>query len=48
MIDKIGDHEDWKDGMNAFRSKVWEEINRIKDKLKGIESGNNQENGKKS
>ena len=47
--DKITDHEDWKDGMNAFRSKSYkefteiyqslakieEEINKIKDKIKG-------------
>ena len=40
--DKLTDHEDWKDGMNVFRLKVWqeltkleEEINKIKDKIKG-------------
>ena len=40
--DKLTDHEDWKDGMNAFRLKVWqeltkleEEVNKIKDKTKG-------------
>ena len=40
--DKLTDHEDWKDGMNAFRLKVWqeltrleEEINKIKQQIKG-------------
>ena len=40
--DKIAVHEDWKDGMNAFRLKVWaemthlqEEINKLKQQIKG-------------
>ena len=40
--DRMADHEDWKDGMNAFRLKVWqeltrleEEINKIKQQIKG-------------
>ena len=40
--DKMADHEDWKDGMNAFRLKVWaemthlqEEINKLKQQIKG-------------
>ena len=40
--DRMADHEDWKDGMNVFRLKVWkemtrleEEINEIKQKIKG-------------
>ena len=47
--DKLTDHADWKDGMNAFRlksckefteiyqslAKIEEEINEIKDKIKG-------------
>ena len=49
ITDKLTDHEDWKDGMNAFRlksykefteiyqslAKIEEEINKIKDKIKG-------------
>ena len=38
--DKIAAHEDWKDGMNVFRLKVWkemtylqEEINKLKQKI---------------
>ena len=40
--DKITEHEDWKDGMNAFRLKMWkemthlqEEINKLKQQIKG-------------
>ena len=40
--DKITEHEDWKDGMNAFRLKIWanvthlqEEIEKLKQKIKG-------------
>ena len=40
--DKMADYEDWKDGMNAFRLKVWqeltkleEEVSKIKQKIKG-------------
>ena len=40
--DKIAAHEDWKDGMNAFRLKIWaemthlqEEINKIKQQIEG-------------
>ena len=40
MRDKMMEEADWKDGMNAFRLKIWsemthlqEEINRIKIKL---------------
>ena len=40
--DRMAHHEDWKDGMNAFRLKVWsemtrleEEINKIKQEIKG-------------
>ena len=39
--DKLTDHEDWKDGMNAFRLKILteithlqEEINKIKQQIK--------------
>ena len=40
--DRITEEADWKDGMNAFRLKMWkemthlqEEINEIKQKIKG-------------
>ena len=42
FTDKVAYHEDWKDGMNAFRLKMWEElihlqkeINKIKQQIKG-------------
>ena len=40
--DKMAEEADWKDGMNAFRLKIWsemtrleEEINKIKQEIKG-------------
>ena len=27
--DRMADHEDWKDGMNAFRSKMMKEVTEI-------------------
>ena len=40
--DKMADEADWKDGMNAFRLKIWaemthlqEEINKIKQQIEG-------------
>ena len=42
MYDKIANDADWRDGINAFRLKVWsemtkleEEINKIKQEIKG-------------
>tara|TARA_R100000750_G_C2272289_1_gene67927 strand:+ start:353 stop:502 length:150 start_codon:yes stop_codon:yes gene_type:complete len=35
--DKMADHEDWKDGINAFRQKTLEEIERIDEKLDNLE-----------
>ena len=35
--DKITDHEDWKDGMNAFRSKSYKEFTEIYQSLSKIE-----------
>ena len=42
MIDKIGAHEDWKDGHDAFRAKVWLKIEEIEERLKKVEDGNNR------
>ena len=40
--DKMAEEADWRDGMNAFRLKMWEElthlqeeINKIKQQIKG-------------
>ena len=35
--DKLTDHEDWKDGMNAFRSKSYKEFTEIYQSLAKIE-----------
>ena len=42
MRDKMMEEADWKDGMNAFRLKMWkelthlqEEINKLKQQIKG-------------
>ena len=35
--DRITEHEDWKDGINAFRQKTLEEIERIDEKLDNLE-----------
>ena len=37
MNDKIADHEDWKDGMNVFRSKSYKEFTEIYQSLAKIE-----------
>ena len=34
--DKIAVHEDWKDGMNAFRLKVWQELTRLEKEINEI------------
>ena len=34
--DKLTDHEDWKDGMNAFRLKVWQELTKLEEEVKKI------------
>ena len=34
--DKMADHEDWKDGMNAFRLKVWQELTRLEEEINKI------------
>ena len=41
--ERITEHEDWKDGVNAFRLKVWEEmthlqeeINKLKQQIKEV------------
>ena len=31
--DKMTDHEDWKDGMNAFRLKAREEIEQLRSEI---------------
>ena len=36
--DKMADHEDWKDGMNAFRGKISKEITEIYQSIARIES----------
>ena len=48
MIDKIGDHEDWMDGHNAFRAKIWRKIREIETRLESIENENNREKRNKS
>ena len=42
MYDKLANDADWKDGINAFRLKIWkelthlqEEINKLKQQIKG-------------
>ena len=37
MNDKIADHEDWRDGMNVFRSKSCKEFTEIYQSLSKIE-----------
>ena len=37
MNDKMADHEDWKDGMNTFRSKSCKEFTEIYQSLSKIE-----------
>ena len=37
MNDKLADHEDWKDGMNAFREKSSKEFTEIYQSLAKIE-----------
>ena len=34
--DRMADHEDWKDGMNAFRLKVWQELTRLEKEINEI------------
>tara|TARA_Y100001938_G_scaffold143411_1_gene216128 strand:- start:929 stop:1135 length:207 start_codon:yes stop_codon:yes gene_type:complete len=36
--DKLADHEDWKDGMNAFREKILKEITEIYQSIAEIKS----------
>jgi DNA-binding transcriptional regulator WhiA len=48
MIDKIGDHEDWKDGHNAFRAKIWRKIREIEGRIVNIEDANSRKNRKAS
>jgi len=36
--DKLTDHADWQDGMNAFRSKISKEITEIYQSIARIES----------
>ena len=36
--DKLTDHEDWKDGMNAFRLKAYKEFTEIYQSLAKIET----------
>ena len=37
LTDKLTDHEDWKDGMNAFRAKTYKEFTEIYQSLSKIE-----------
>ena len=46
--DKIGDYEDWKDGHDAFRSKVWLKIRAIEERLRNVENKSNSKNRKKT
>ena len=36
--DKLADHEDWKDGMNAFRTKISKEITEIYQSIAEVRS----------
>ena len=36
MYDKMAQDADWKDGMNAFRSKIWEELSRLDAEIEAI------------
>ena len=35
--DRIADHEDWKDGINQFRIRIYEDIENIYQQLKKIQ-----------
>jgi|2_EtaG_2_1085320.scaffolds.fasta_scaffold123336_2 hypothetical protein len=37
FTDKVAYHEDWKDGMNAFRQRMIEEIDKMNEKLNKLE-----------
>ena len=34
--DKLTDHADWKDGMNVFRLKVYQDIKRLDEEIKKL------------
>ena len=36
ISDRITEDADWKDGMNAFRSKIWEELSRLDAEIEAI------------
>ena len=38
MYDKMAQDADWKDGMNAFRSKIWEELSRLDAEIERIKT----------
>ena len=44
--DKLTDHEDWKDGMNAFRLKMWEELTHCYTKISLMQEEINKINNK--
>jgi hypothetical protein len=44
--DKLTDHEDWKDGMNAFRLKMWEELTHMWEELTHLQEEINKINNK--
>ena len=41
MMDKIGDHYDWRDGHDAFRLWAKEEFKHINEQLKELKNGRN-------
>ena len=48
MIDKIGEHYDWKDGHDAFRTKVWKRIREMEERLAKLENADSRKDRKAS
>tara|TARA_Y100000310_G_C20001840_1_gene498881 strand:+ start:372 stop:512 length:141 start_codon:yes stop_codon:yes gene_type:complete len=36
--DRMADHEDWRDGMNVFRSNALEELSKLREELNKIKN----------
>ena len=34
--DRMTEETDWKDGMNAFRLKIWQEVNELREEINKI------------
>ena len=48
MIDKMGDHYDWRDGHDAFRTKVQLKLKEIEERITNIENADSRKNRKTS